>query len=462
MKRAVLITLTSLLCLFLVALGAKARVEAPPQPGPPRDFKVPSSTKLTLPNGMQVTLIPFGSLPKVTVELVVRTGKIDEAADQVWLANLTSMLMEEGTTSRSAEEISLAAARMGGQLDIDVDFDTTEIGGDVLSEFGPEMVKLVADVAQRPTLPEAEVPRLRADLLRALSTAKAQPTVLASEKVMALLYPGHPYGRTFPTPAMLRGYSAEKARAFYDANFGAARAHLYVAGQFDTPAMEAAVRDAFGDWKRGAEPRQTPPVGQSTRAVHLIDRPGAAQSVVIVALPVIELGHPDRIALEVTNTLLGGSASSRIMANIREQKGYTYSPRSDIQDLYRTAHWLQYAEITTDVTGPALKEIFAEIDRLQAEPPSQAELSAIQTYMVGTFALENFSRHYLVNQFERVDLHGLPEDYLTTYVKRVLAVTPEDVQRAAARYLDDPRMTIVIVGDRKAIEDQLKQFGAIR
>jgi zinc protease len=370
--------------------------------------------------------------------------------------------MQEGTTTRSAEEISLAVARMGGQLEISVSPDTTEIAGDVLSEFGPELVKVLADVAQRPKLPDAEVPRLRADLLRTLSTMKAEPQQLADEKLSALLYPGHPYGRVFPTEAMLTGYSAAKARAFYEANFSAARAHLYVAGQFDAAAMEASIRDAFSGWKRGADPRRTPPAGKSARAIHLIDRPGAVQSVVLLALPVIALGHPDRVALEVTNTLLGGAFSSRITTNIREQKGYTYSPRSYLADRYKTSHWVQSAEITTAVTGPALQEIFAEIDRLQAEPPSQAELSAMQSYMVGTFALRSFSRGSLINLFERVDVQGLPKDYLATYVKRVLAVTPDDVQRMAKKYLDDPRMTLVIAGDRKAIEAQIEPFGAIR
>ncbi|WP_437742664.1 pitrilysin family protein [Sorangium sp. So ce302] len=457
MKRAVLTTLAS-----LTLLGAAARAEGPPRPGPPRDVDVPSTTELTLPNGMRATLIPFGTLPKVTVELSVRTGNIDEAADQVWLSGLTGELMEEGTTARSAEEIALAAARMGGQLAVDVGFDTTEIEGDALSECGPELVKLIADVAQRPRLPEADVPRIRADLLRALSIAKSDPAQLAREKLGALLYPGHPYGRLFPEPAMLKGYSAAHARAFHEANFAAARAHLYVAGRFDAAAVEAAIRDAFGSWKRGAEPKRTPPVGRSAREIHVIDRPGAPQSVVRLALPVIERRHPDSIALEVTNTLLGGAFSSRIISNIREQKGYTYSPVSVLVDHRRTAYWVEAAEITTAVTGPALKEIFAEIDRLQAEPPSQEELSSIKRYMAGAFALQMSSRGSLINALEDVDLQGLPDDHLDTYVERVLAVTPEDVRRVAQKYLDDSRMTIVIAGDRAAIEAQIKPFATIR
>ena len=144
---------------------------------------------------------------------------------------------------------------------------------------------------------------------------------MAQEKFLAVLYPGHPYGRLFPTPEMLQGYTLAQVRAFHEANYGAARAHIYVVGRFDEKAMEAAIRAAFGDWKKGAAPTVNPPKPSSERAVYLIDRPGAVQSTVILGMPVIDPSNPDWIPLQVTNTLLGGFFSSRITANIREAEG---------------------------------------------------------------------------------------------------------------------------------------------
>lgn len=458
-----IIPILALLAGSLVASGAAlAQKEVPPAPGPPKDFKVPQASTFALDNGLEVTLIPFGTTPKVTVELSVRAGNVDEAADQTWLANLTARLMLEGTETRSATEISLAAARMGGSLDVAVGPERTEITGEVLSEFGPEMVKLIADVAEHPKLVDAEVPRLKADLQRALSVTLSRPRGLAEQKLASLLYPGHAYGRYASTPEIIESFTAAGARRFYEAFFGAARSHLYLAGSFDRAAMEASIRSAFSGWKRGAASTLTPPTPTSARAIHLIDRPGAVQSVVLIALPVIDASHPDAIKLQVANTLLGGYFSSRITSNIREQKGYTYSPFSGIEDRYRTSYWVQSAEVTTNVTGPSLKEIFFEIDRLQATPPTEAELRAVKSYMTGDFVLTNSTRANIINQLEYIDFHGLPRDYLSTYVSRVLAVTPEDVRQVTAKYIDATKVTIVIAGDRKVILDQVKPFGEIK
>lgn len=454
-------TKTILFLLTLAAAPLTGEKQAPPEPGKPKGFSVPAPHKFTLGNGLAVTLVFYGTLPKVTVRLAVRAGSIDEGSKETWLADLTGDLLPQGTTSKTASEIAEAAARMGGSLDVTVGTDRTDVGGDVLSEFGPEMVALVADVVCHPKLPESELPRLKADRQRRLSIARSQPQQLALEKFLAVLYPDHPYGRLFPTPEMLQGYSAEQVHAYYDANFGAARSHLYVVGRFDDKALEASIRKAFSDWKRGTQPISNVPKPASERAVYLIDRPGAVQSTIYLGMPVIDPSNPDYIPLVVTNALLGGSFASRITSNIREQKGYTYSPRSQVAVRYRTAYWVEIADVTTNVTGPSLKEIFAEIERLKAEPPTAKELKGIQNYLTGTFVLQNSSRPGILSQLEFVDLHGLPADYLNSYVARVSAVTPQDVQRMTAKYVQDDKATIVIAGDKKVIEEQVTPYGKI-
>jgi predicted Zn-dependent peptidase len=458
------------IALFSLALGLalafapslRADKQQPPPPAAPKGFSVPQPKTFTLENGLGVTLVPYGTVPKVTVRLAVLTGNANEAANEVWLADLVGDMLSEGSATRTASQIAEDVARMGGSLDVTVGENRTEIGGDVLSEFGPSMVALVADVARHPKFPEADFANRKADRQRQLSIARSQPQPLAQEKFRAVLYGDHPYGRLFPTEAMLQGYTLAQVRDFYGKNFGAGRSHLYVAGRFDAAAMESAIRKAFGDWKRGAAPKTPLPSPKSVRAVYIVDRPGAVQSTIVMGMPVIDPSKPDWDALFLMNVLLGGSFSSRITSNIREQKGYTYSPTAQLSNRYRDAYWAEIADVTTNVTGPSVKEILGEVDRLQAEPPSDKELKGFQNYRAGVFILQNSSRPGIIGQLEFVDLHGLPSDYLNGYVNRIYAVTPAQVQEMAKNYIRDDKATIVVVGDKKVIEEQLKPFGPLR
>jgi len=454
-----------ILATILVAAASVAAQQfpsEPPAPGQPRDFRVPEAKRFTLDNGLDVAMVQWGAMPKVRVTLSIRTGNAFEEANEVWLADLTGDLMREGTATRTATEIARDAARMGGALEIGVGGDTTTIGGDVLSEYGAQFAALVADVVRNPKFPASELDRLKADMMRNLAVALSQPQQLALQKFRAVLYPDHPYGRVFPTNEMVKGYTLDQVKAFYAGTFGAARSRLYVVGNFDPAAMESSVRKAFDGWARGTPAAPEPPKPTSERSVYLIDRPGAPQSTIVLGMPTIDPSNDEFIALSVMNALLGGSFASRITMNIREDKGYTYSPGSQLSSRYRDAYWAENADVTTAHTGASLKEIFAEIDRLQAQPPDEKELTGIKNYLAGTYVLQNSSRGGITAQLQYVDLHGLPADYLNTYVKKVYAVTPQQVTEMAKKYVKDEQATIVIVGDRKAIEEQLKGFGEIR
>ena len=447
---------------LLLQTGALA---AQKEPAPPaaaaKDFKLPAKQQFTLPNGLKVTLIPFGAIPKVDVQLVVRAGNVDEQPNEIWLADMMADLMREGTTTRTTAEVNLAAANMGGVVSVGVSPDETTVSGSALAEFGNDIVKLVADVAQRPRFPESELARLKANRLRQLALSKSQPGALAQEKFHAVLYPDHPYGRIFPTEPMLQGYTLQQIKDFYGRNISAARAHLIIAGQFDAAALEKTIRAEFGGWAAGTARAPTPPKPAAKRAVYIVDRPGAVQSSMYVGGATLDPSHPDYVALLVTNTLLGGAFASRITQNIREDKGYTYSPFSTVSTRYRAGYWAEIADVTTNVTGASLKEIFHEIDRLQSTPPTAAELKGIQDYMAGTFTLNNSSRGGLIGAVRVLNLHGLPETYITEHLKKVYSVTPAEVQRIARQYINDDNMAIVIVGDRKAIEEQVRLFGAV-
>ncbi len=439
--------------------GALAQQPGTPPPGgTPKDFKLPEKREFTLPNGMAVTLVPFGTVPKATVSLAIRVGNVNEGPNEVWLADVMGDLMNEGTTSLTAAQIAELTGGMGGGIGIGVGPDQTTIGGSVLSERAADFIRLVADVAQHPRFPESELPRITAARIRQVAIARSQPQPLAREKFHEILYGDHALGRLYPSEEMLKGYTIEQIRAFHAKNFGAVRAHLYVAGVYDAGVVEKTIRDAFSGWAKGPEPVTNVPKPKSGRRVELIDRPNAVQSTLVIGLPVPNASHADYTALTVADALLGGAFGSRITTNIREQKGYTYSPFSTITTHYGDAYWAEFADVTTNVTGASLKEVFGEIERLRKEAPPADELRGIQNNMAGIFTLQNASRGGVVGQLQFVDLHGLPDTYLTEYVKRVMAVSPAEVQRMVRTYLRPENMAIVVVGDKKTVEAQVKPY----
>jgi zinc protease len=436
--------------------------QAPPAPGAPKDLDLPAARRLQLDNGLSVTLVPFGGLiPKATVALVVRTGNGDEREDETWLADLTGQMLLQGTRSMDADRLADAAASMGGSLEVAVAGDETAVFLDVLEEEVPDAIGLVADVAAAPRLPATEVERLKADLKRDLAVAMSAPGTRVEQRARELLYPGHAYGRIFPTPEMIDRFTLERVRDFHARGFGPERAHLFVVGRFDDARTEAAIRSRLSGWK-GAPRAERPPAAPMGRPkILLIDRPGAVQSVIYLSLRAIDPSQPDYIPLSVTNALLGGGFSSRITANIREKRGYAYAPGSAIAARVKDGHWYHRADVKTDVTGAALREIFKEVDLLTRKPPPERELEAIQSYMAGVFVYVTATRGGLLNQLRQAALYGLGDDYLETYVRKVHAVTPADVQRMMKKYLRRDKMLLVVEGDAAVIEKQLRAFGRV-
>lgn len=437
----------------------------PPAPGEPRPFDIPEGRTFTLDNGVGVTLVPYGAIPKANVLAVVRVGNVDEGPGQNSLADLTADLLTEGTETLSAEAIAEAAASMGGAISSGAGLDQTTVGGRVLAEFVPQFVALTADVLRNPSYADDAFERVRRDRLRNAAVGRSQPGTVALAAFRKTLYGDHPYATVvLPITADIEAADPGAVRAFYDANVGPARTHLYVVGQFDEAATEAAVRTAFADWTSDVAPADpTPPDARTGRRVVLVDQPGAAQSNVYVGIPTLNPSDDidDYVALQVTDALLGGSFGSRITRNIREDKGYTYSPGSSVSVRFRDGYWAESAAIVTSATGPAISEILYEIDSLATTPPSQDELEGIQNYLAGTFVLQNSSAGGIASFLAFLDLHGLSRDYLEGYVDRVYAVTPEDVRRTAEDLLRGDDLAIVVVGDRTVVEDQLVTFGDV-
>jgi len=454
MKKIALYILTVSAILFINV--ARAQKETPPPGGVAKDFKLSEKKKGKLTNGLQTTMVQYGDLPKVTINLTVSTGSIHETASENGLASLTGEMIKQGSVKMDFKTLSKKVAAMGGTVNVGVGKEEVSISGSVLSEFAPDFIAAIADLIMNPAFPVSELQRIKDNLKRDLAVDMTVPQSIAQDKFRKTLFKDHPYGRYFSTAEMIDGFTIKNVKDFYGKNFGAKRAALYVVGKFDAVVVNAAVNKAFGNWKPGPDiyiPPVQPLVKQDTI---IIDRKDAPQTTLLIGLPILQPKDKDYVGMYVTNALLGGSFGSRITSNIRENKGYTYSPNSNILNRRGVSVWSETADVTSEHTIDALKEIEKEINRLRDEPPSAEELKGIQNYLAGIFVLQNSTPGGIIGQLQFLDKHGLPDSYLTNFVKNIHSITPEQVSAITKKYLDYNKMLIVMVGDESGIKKQVE------
>jgi len=444
--------------IFVLAVTSFAQKETPPSGGQPKPFVFPKTDDLVLPNGMKVTLVQYGSVPKVAFQAVIYSGTKDDAKGKKAVSETTGLMLKEGTKNRTAEQIALEAAKIGGSLNVGVGTDSTNISGEVLSEFDTKFLELLADVMQNPNFRQEDLDRLMQGKLRQLAVARTQAGNQAWEKFREVVFPGHPYGQINPRDEEVKGYTLGDIKSFYATHYGAARTHLYVVGRFNAAALKAAINKAFSSWTKGTPATRNIPAISAKRSLWTIDRPDAPQSTIYLGMPAPNPKDPDFVKFAVMDSLLGGSFGSRITSNIRENKGYTYSPGSFIWNRFKTGYWIESADVTTANTGDSIKEILFEINRMRTEPVGDAELTGIKNYMSGLYVLQNSTRFGVIGQLENMNYNELNKASIDNYVREVQAVTASDIQAMAKKYLTEDKMTIVVVGDLDKISTQIKPY----
>ncbi|HLV62169.1 pitrilysin family protein [Galbibacter sp.] len=444
-----------MLC-FVCTLAAQEK-QLPPEGGEPRAFTLPEKQVVQLDNGLELVMVPYGAIPKATISIQVKTGNINEGKDQVWLCDLLADLMEQGSRSMDAKVLSDTMAAMGGNLNISVSPHVTSLNTSVLSEFTTSAIEVMAEVLRYPKWPETELDRLKNDMKRNLAISLSRPSAQANAAFFDKLYKDHPYGNFYPTDTMIASYDLQDITAFYNDNFGAKRTVIYVVGKFDPAKVEEEVRADFESWQAGPEVNYPIAEPQTQHLVQIIDRPNAPQSTIIYGLPTIDPSNDDYLALDITNSLLGGSFGSRITSNIREDKGYTYSPHSSLTSNYKSGVWYESADVTSEFTGASLQEIKKEIIRLQDSVPSTEELDGIKNYEAGVFVLQNSSPGGIIGQLSFLDLHGLPESWLVNKVDNIMAITPEQISEMTKKYIRPKDMTLIIVGDKEKVKMQVQE-----
>jgi predicted Zn-dependent peptidase len=439
-----------------------------PDVGPDPAFRFPEIVRHTLPNGLQVRTVEHASVPVISFVLQVEGGSGADASDKEGLAAAVADMVDEGTGSLSAIDVSDALARIGGDYDVDVSPDVTMLTLTTLTRFAERGASLLARLAMAPSLRESDFTRVRQLRLDRLKQLKDLPPAVAERAFLRLLYAQHPYGHLpIGSDAALRRISLDDVVAQHAATFRPARATLIVAGALSHEALLRMVTAAFGEWTNGAssqapiqrasamEPSEVPPP-----RVAIVPREAAAQSE-------LRLGHlsarrntPDYPALLVMNALLGGQFVSRVNLKLREEKGYTYGARTGFDWRRGLSPFVLQASVHAASTAAAIADSIAEIDGLRgSHPPTRDELALAKASLTRGYPRNFETAQQVARSVAQLALYDLPDSYFAEFVPRVNAVGDDDVTRVAARYLDPAKVCTLIVGDHSAIADSLTALG---
>ncbi len=432
----------------------------PPAPLAPRPLNLPSPEETTLANGLRVIFVENTRLPFVTYRLSFPTGDAHDPPALPGLTDVLTGMLNEGTTTRTSRQIADAVARIGATLGAGAGSDNTTVAASALAGFNDEILELMADITLRPSFPEDELELTKQNALQNLIAQRGQPSFLANERLARVIYGEHPYSVVSATPESITAMTRDDLINFHRRMFTPNNAVLVVGGDIKREAALARIEDLFGAWQPGevAESNFPAPPARQGRTLYLVDRPGSAQSNIVIANPAIKRTDPDYFPMLVMHTILGANASSRIFMNLREDKGYTYGAYTSL-DARRTAGTFRAtAEVRTPVTGESLKEFFYELERIRDEVVTEKELRDAQSYLTGIFPIRLETLDGLIDQLIQIKMHNLPEDYLQTYRERVSAVTREEVQRVARLYVTPGSAVIVIVGDANALRDEVKDY----
>jgi len=444
-----------------MATLASRTASAVPDLAPEREVRWPQRTKTRLANGLELILVESHTIPKFHGELFFRSGNAAAAGRGVALAEMTATMIRTSTARSSSREIEERLRGLGADLSVSAGQDTSAISFAGLSDHAEALLQLVSELAREASFPAPEFDRERRQKLEEVKLERTQPGFLASERLRKVLFDRHPYALVSPTEEQVSAYSIEQLRSLYRDFYTPENAILLVVGDFEAASMQEKIERVFGAWS-GKNPlcEESPaPPAPAGRRVYLVHVPGAVQTQILCGCHAITRKHPDWIKLGLTNSLYGGAFNSRLVMNIREDKGYTYSPRSAVNPLRQYGYFSVSAAVRNEVVAASLTEIFYEIDKLRSLSVPDGELIDAQNYLTGIFSMGLATQSGLLSQVSTLALNELPDDYLETYRQKVRALTPAQVLSAARTYLDSANMQIVVVGDRSQIESQAALFG---
>ena len=453
--------------LLLLAVYPSSRLAAqvvdrtkPPQLPPAPALKLPVVQTATLGNGLTLAVVEMHKVPVVDVEVMLDAGAARDPADAPGLATFTAAMLQQGAGTRGALEVADEAAFLGAELNTTASFDGAVASVHVPKRRLEAALDLLADVVLRPAFSDSEVNRQRALRGAQLVQQRDEPVAVANVAFPAIVFgAAHPYGHPLNgTDAATAALARPRVVEFYRTYYRPDAARVLIVGDINLAEARRLVAARFGAWERATIPA-FPTAGApalAARAVYLIDKPGAAQSV-------IRIGHvgpprttPDWYTLDVLNTILGGAFTSRLNQNLRETHGYTYGAFSQFAVRRLSGAFVALASVVTAKTDSSLIEFLKELRRIRDEPVPAAELAKAKAYVTLGLPGDFETTGGAAARFRELLVYGLPLDYYAQYIQRINAVTAADVQRAARQYIDPDHFDIVVVGDKSQIDAGIK------
>jgi zinc protease len=441
--------------------AAQAWRSTAPKAGPQRALVLPKPTLFTLPNGLTVYVVERHELPIVSAQLQILAGSASNPADRPGLAGMTAALLTEGTSKRSAEEIANAASMLGSDLESRSDSDTARLGISLLSWNIGRGLELVADSAEDPAFPAADLERIRANRLTALVQQQDNPMQLGMRAGALNLFGSQsPYGfDALGTAGSLKAITREDVATFHSSHYGPQNGLLELTGDVTPTEARKLAEQAFGTWSSRAAPATVPPPPAApSRKILVVDKPGSPQTALLTFGVGIDRKSPDYPAVSVMNTMLGGLFSSRINMNLREEHGYTYGAFSLYRFYRGTGPFIAGAQVRQDVTAPAAEQLFKELDGIQTRPLTDAELRMAKDSIIRSLPGNFESARGVNGELANLWSFGLPLDYYTRLPAQIEAVTSADAQAAAAKYVHPENLLVIAVGDKSKIETGLKDL----
>ena len=432
-----------------------------PAVGAPERPRLPSVAELTLPSGLRVLAVNRGDVPRLEVRLrmPIATGRSggDGSKERILAEALTA-----GTATRTSVQIAEELQRLGANLRASVNPEELVLSGSTLMAGSRQFFDLLADILTDAAFDDEEVSVAEGRAAQEVVILRSQPTVIAQESLLRRLYGKHHYGRGLPDADALRAVTPHALKRLHKSRVSPKSAVLVLVGSFDPERILDEAADALGGWKAEGRAAQLRAPNEPTPApTLLVDRPGSVQTNIRLGGPVVGRDHPDHARLQVANMIFGGYVSSRLVGNIREDKGFSYSPRSSVNHRQLASYITVAAEVATDVTVPALNEIRYELTRMASSAVTAAELAAAQRYLVGTLALATQTQSGLATWLSALTSSGLGADFLEEYPRQVEQVSVDDVAYASQHYLAPRSLNTVLVGAADQIREQVETLDEV-
>ena len=453
------ISIVVLVVALVSSLSAQVDRSKRPQPGPAPVIELGEFETFTLRNGLQVIVVENRKIPIVSFQLTLEINPLLEGEAEGF-AEMAGELMREGTKTRTKQQIDESVDFIGATLST----SATGVFGSSLSRHKETLLSIMSDVLLNPIFPDEELQNLKLRARSALQAATTDGGAIATNLAMAQIYgQDHPFGEVM-THETLENVTIEKIRAYHQTFFRPNVAYMVIVGDINKREARRLMRRYFARWERGNVPQVSHPIPQPPQGSRVVfaERPGALQSVIIMGHPVeLTPGHPDAVKASVMNSVLGGGVfSARLMQNIREEKGWTYGASSSLISNPFVGRFQARTEVRNNVTDSTVVEILYELNRMISQPVDYEKLQLVKNHMSGSFARSLENPRTIANFALNIKRHNLPPDYYATYLQRLSAVTAEDVQAMASKYLKPNNMIIAVAGNKEEVPATLSRFAA--